>query len=261
MAEGKSSPRGTTTKAPTRRTGVREAAAQATRDSILKAATKVFARYGYDGGSVEKISKAANSYDRMIYYYFGSKEGLFIAVIEGIYRRMDEAEAAIDLDETRPVEALTAIIRFVLGYYRRNPEFVTLLNTENLHKGKHIAKSLRAREYSSHAIEILQRIVEAGVQQGLFRPDVSARDLYLLIAATGYFYTSNRYTLSAFLGEPLESQDAVAHWEDFVIETVLRTVDVAGSAANDPPHKDSRSTHEEQKSWQKQQAPAASRAR
>ena len=121
MAEAKGSSR-TTTKAPTRRTGVREAAAQATRDSILRAATKVFAKYGYDGGSVEKISKAAHSYDRMIYYYFGSKEGLFIAVIEGIYRRMDEAEAALELDESRLVEALTEFIRFVLGYYRRHPD-------------------------------------------------------------------------------------------------------------------------------------------
>ena len=144
---------------PARRTGVREAAAQATRDSILRAATKVFAKYGYDGGSVEKISKAAKSYDRMIYYYFGSKEGLFIAVLEGIYRRMDEAEAAIELDASRPVEALTAVIRFVLGYYRKNPEFVTLLNTENLHKGRHIAKSLRAREYSSRAIAIIQELL------------------------------------------------------------------------------------------------------
>ncbi len=256
MAEAKGSSR--TTKAPTRRTGVREAQAEATRDSILRAATKVFAKYGYDGGSVEKISKAANSYDRMIYYYFGSKEGLFIAVIEGIYRRMDEAEAALALDESRPVEALTDFIRFVLGYYRRNPDFVTLLNTENLHKGKHISKSLRAREYSSHAIAIIERIVEAGVKQGLFRASVSARDMYLLIAATGYFYTSNRYTLSAFMGEPLESPEAVAHWEQFVIETVLRTVDAGTSAEEEVVN--AAATHEEDKSWQKQQ-PAASRAR
>src|SRR6516225_6070415 len=163
---------------PQRRTGVREAAAQATRESILRAATKVFARYGYDGGSVEKISKAAKSYDRMIYYYFGSKEGLFIAVLEGIYRRMDEAEAALDLDASRPVEALTALVRFVLGYYRKNPDFVTLLNTENLHKGRHIAKSLRAREYSSQAISIIREIMARGVAQGLFRADVAPRDLY-----------------------------------------------------------------------------------
>jgi len=238
---------------PTRRTGVREAAAQATRDSILRAATKVFAKYGYDGGSVEKISKAANSYDRMIYYYFGSKEGLFIAVLESIYRRMDDAEAALALDAARPVESLTAVIRFVLGYYRKNPEFVTLLNTENLHKGRHIAKSLRAREYSSRAISIIDEIMAAGIAQGLFRDDVAGRDLYLLIASTGYFYTSNRHTLTAFLGEPLETPQAVAHWEAFVIETVLRTVDAGTSEEQATP------LHEAKK-WQKSQAPQ-SRAR
>ena len=235
---------------PQRRTGVREAAAQATRESILRAATKVFAKYGYDGGSVEKISKAAKSYDRMIYYYFGSKEGLFIAVLEGIYRRMDDAEAALDLDASRPVEALTAVVRFVLGYYRRNPDFVTLLNTENLHKGRHIAKSLRAREYSSRAIAIIRDLLESGVRQGLFRGDVAARDLYLLIASTGYFYMSNRHTLTAFLGEPLETPEAVAHWEDFVIETVLRSVDAGASdEASVSPH------DEEPQKWQTSQAP------
>lgn len=237
---------------PQRKTGVREAAAQATRDAILKAATKVFAKYGYDGGSVEKISRAAKSYDRMIYYYFGSKEGLFIAVLEGIYQRMDDAEAALDLDTTRPVDALTDVIRFVLGYYRRNPEFVTLLNTENLHKGRHISKSLRAREYSSRAVAIIAEILQSGAAQGLFRTDLVARDVYLLIAATGYFYTANRHTLTAFLGEPLELPAAVTHWEDFVIETLLRTVRADETQDTTPPHEDIK--------WQKSQ-PAASRAR
>ncbi|MDD0811162.1 TetR family transcriptional regulator [Curvibacter sp. RS43] len=207
-----------------RRPGVREQAAQTTRDNILKAAIKVFARYGYDGGSLEKISKAAKSFDRMIYYYFGSKEGLYIEVIEEIYRRMNEAEAKLDLDPDQPVDALQAVIRFVVGYYRRNPEFVTLLNTENLHKGKHIVKSVRAREYSSPAIEVIRQLLASGQAQGLFRPDMAARDLYLLIAANGYFYMSNRHTLSAFLGEDLEAPEALAHWEEFVIDTVLRAV-------------------------------------
>ena len=210
-----------------RGTGVRDAAAQATRKAILKAATKVFARYGYDGGSVEKISKAAKSYDRMIYYYFGSKEGLFIAVLEEMYRAMDDAETAIALDAGRPVETLTAVIRFVHGYYRKNPEFVTLLNTENLHKGRHISKSLRAGEYSSHAIAVIREVLASGVAKGLFRPDVAARDVYLLIASTGYFYMSNRHTLTAFLGEPLETAEAVARWEAFAIDTVLRAVSAA----------------------------------
>ncbi len=213
-----------TRSATARKTGVREQAAQTTRDNILKAATKVFARYGYEGGSVEKISKAAKSFDRMIYYYFGSKEGLFIEVLEETYRRMNDAESKLDLDTAKPVEALQAVIRFVVGYYRKNPEFITLLNTENLHKGKHISKSMRAREYSSPAIEVIRRVLESGQAQGLFRKDVSARDVYLLIAATGYFYMSNRHTLAAFLGEDLETPDALSHWESFVIDTVLRTV-------------------------------------
>ncbi len=238
---------------PQRKTGVREAQAQASREAILRAATKVFARYGYEGGSVEKISRAAKSYDRMIYYYFGSKEGLFVAVLEGIYQRMDEAEAAMALDMARPVEALTEVIRFVLGYYRRNPDFVTLLNTENLHKGRHIAKSLRAREYSSRAVAVIASILESGAQQGLFRPDLAARDVYLLIAATGYFYMSNRYTLASFLGEQLEAPEAAQHWEAFVTETVLRAVRQDDSTESLPPH-------EETKKWQKS-PPPASRAR
>ena len=214
--------------------GLREAASLATRKAILGAATKVFAKYGYDGGSVEKISKAAKSYDRMIYYYFGSKEGLFIAVLEGIYRNMDEAEAALTLDATQPVATLTAVIRFVHGYYRKNPEFVTLLNTENLHKGRHIAKSMRAGEYSSHAIAVIREVLASGVAQGLFRTDVAAREVYLLIASTGYFYMSNRHTLTAFLGEPLETPQAVARWEAFVIDTVLRSVSRHASSVDRP---------------------------
>ena len=209
-----------------KKVGVREAASLATRRAILRAATKVFAKYGYDGGSVEKISKLAKSYDRMIYYYFGSKEGLFIAVLEGIYRNMDEAESAIALDAAQPVATLTAVIRFMHGYYRKNPEFVTLLNTENLHKGRHIAKSMRAGEYSSHAIAVIREVLASGVAQGLFRADIAAREVYLLIASTGYFYMSNRHTLTTFLGEPLETPEAVARWEAFVIDTVLRSVSI-----------------------------------
>ena len=209
---------------PQRQTGARGLAAQTTQASILRAAIKVFSKYGYDGGSVEKISSAAKSYDRMIYYYFGSKEGLYIAVIEEIYRRMNQAEGRLDLDTGQPVQALTTVIHFVLDYYRDHPEFVTLLNTENLHKGKHIAKSLRAREYSSPAISVIGQILDSGVSQGVFRKDLVARDLYLLIAANGYFYMSNRHTLSAFLGEKLEAPEAMAHWKHFVIDVVLRTV-------------------------------------
>lgn len=202
--------------------GVRELSAQTTRDNLLKAAIKVFAKHGYDGGSVEKISAAAKSVDRMIYYYFGNKEGLFVAVIEEIYRRFNEAEAALELDLADPVTALGEMIRFVLRYYRAHPEFVSLLNSENLHRGKHIAKSMRAQDYSSPAIGTTDRVLQAGIARGVFRPDITARDLYLIIAAAGYFHQSNRFTLSAFLGEDLEGPDALARWEVFVVDMVQR---------------------------------------
>ena len=110
---------------PGRKPGVRERAAQETQDAILRAATRIFAKHGFSGGRVEQISKAAKSHDRMIYYYFGSKEGLYIAVLENLYRRFNEAEAALKLNADAPEQALVAVIGFIWTYYQRNPEFIT----------------------------------------------------------------------------------------------------------------------------------------
>lgn len=195
-----------------------------TRDNILSAATQVFARYGYEGGSVEKISKSAKSVDRMIYYYFGSKEGLFIQVLENAYRRMNDAERKLKLDSSQPIDGLNRVIGFVLSYYRKNPEFITLLNLENLQRGKHIAKSERAREYSSPAIAVISELLQNGIAQKIFRNDVSARNVYLLIVATSYFYMSNRFTLSSFLGENLQTNEAIEAWQSFISSTVMRSV-------------------------------------
>ena len=209
---------------PLRKTGVRERAAETTRENILRAAIKIFAKHGLDGGSIDQISKAANSHDRMIYYYFGNKEGLFVAALEETYRRFNAAEAALKLDTTQPLVALKQVVQFILRYYKKNPEFVTLLNSENLHGGKHIAKSSKAREYSSPAIGVVDQVLECGIEQGVFRKDLSSRDLYMMIAALGYFYQSNRFTLSAFLGENLEAPATFKQWETFVVDTVQRTV-------------------------------------
>jgi len=211
-----------------RKPRTREQSAAATKEGILRAATRVFAKHGYEGGSLEKISSAAKSFDRMVYYYFGSKEGLFIAVMEDLYRRMNEAEMQLDLDLAQPVASLEAVIRFFFGYYRKHPEFLILLNTENQHKGRHLAKSPRsrefAREYSSPAMGVLAQVLQAGEARGLFRSGLAPRDIYLMILATGYFYVSNRYTLSHFLGEDLEDARSQADWETFMVATVLRTV-------------------------------------
>ncbi len=203
---------------------MRELAAQATQENILRAATKVFAKHGFAGGRIEQISKAAKSHDRMIYYYFGNKEELFIAVIEETYRRFNDAESKVVLKMDDPVDDLKTLVRFMWNYYQQHPEFITLLNSENLHRGKHISKSLRAREYSSPAISLLDRILKNGADMGLFRSDVRARDIYLMSAALAYFYISNRFTLSAFLGEDLEAPAAMTHWEEFITSAVIRQV-------------------------------------
>ncbi len=225
-------PRKAAPKPALRQPGVREQAVIESRSKLLRAATGIFAKHGFAGGRVQQISKAAKSYDRMIYYYFGSKEGLYIAVLEDIYRRMNEAEAEIALDDAQPVESLKAVIRFVWRYYRKHPEFVTLLNNENLHQGRHISKLKTARDYSSPAISLLDGLLRNGIAQGLFRADISARDIYLMIASMGYFYQSNRFTLSAFLGESLETPEALAHWEAFMMDAVLRTVAPAAVPAH-----------------------------
>ncbi len=210
--------------ATARKAGVREQSAQATRETLLKAAIKVFGKQGLNGARVEQISRAAKSHDRMIYYYFGSKEALFVAVIEETYRRFNEAEARLALDLSQPVQALRDVIAFMWGYYQKHPEFITLLNSENLHRGRHIGKSSKAGEYASPALEVVSRVLGSGMDAGLFRLGLRARDVYLMIASMGYFYLSNRYTLSTFLGETLDDPAALAHWQQFITDAVLRTV-------------------------------------
>ena len=171
----------------------------------------------------------------MIYYYFGSKEGLFVEVLEEIYRRFNEAEAGLELDLDEPVAALKSVIHFVWTYYQAHPEFITLLNTENLHKGRHISRSLRATEYSSPAVGLIDSVLASGVRKGVFRGDLRARDVYLMIVGMCYFYLSNRHTLSVFLGEELEASSELARWESFIADSVLRVVSPAVTSRESTP--------------------------
>ena len=204
--------------------GVRGLSAIATRAQILKAAIEIFSTFGYEGGSTEKISKLAKSHDRMIYYYFGSKQGLYVAAIQEIYKQFNEAEAKLKLDIEKPVEALQEVAHFIWSYYQKHPEFITLLNNENLHRGEFISTSRETKKFSSPAISIVDKVLDQGKSLGIFRKDITARDIYLLIASMGYFYLSNQYTLSAFLGEKITTKAKLAHWGNFMDDVVLRTV-------------------------------------
>lgn len=196
-----------------------------TRATILDAAVKVFAERGLGGGRVSLVSRAARSNDRMLYYYFHSKEQLFVQVIEKIYREMWEAESRLDLDLTKPVQAIRDIVRFTMNHYIAHPEMVTLLNNENLYKGRHVSKSKAMKELSSPALDLMEKVYTGGVKQGVFRGGLRPLHIYLTILALNYFYVSNRYTLTAFLGSELMDGDNLSKWRSWVEDVVLRSLE------------------------------------
>jgi AcrR family transcriptional regulator len=174
-----------------------------TQRRILRAARGEFMRHGYSGARIERISRAARSSDRMIYYYFASKEALYLAVLEGVYSELGEAESALRLDARRPRQALDELIGFTWRYYLEHPEFVALLSNENLQRGRHITKSMKVKLLSRPVLDVLGTILAEGERQKIFRRGLDVKKVYLTLAALGYFYLSNRFTLSSFLGTDL----------------------------------------------------------
>ena len=205
--------------------------ADLTRARILKAARNEFMRHGYSGARVERISRAARSSDRMIYYYFGSKEALYIVVLEGVYADLGAAESALVLDERDPVAALSELIAFTWNYYLAHPEFVALLSNENLQRGRHIDKSMKVTQLSRPVLGILATILAEGARQNVFRADLDVKKVYLTLAALGYFYLSNRYTLSSFLGTDLMRAEQCDAWRVEITRVMLASVAVPAPAS------------------------------
>jgi AcrR family transcriptional regulator len=181
-----------------------------TRQKILDAALEEFARHGLSGARVERIASRANANKRMIYYYFRSKEDLFLAVLEASYADIRSAERSLDLEHRDPREAVKRLVEFTWQYYLEHPEFMTLLNSENLHKGRHVRNSSRLREMHSPLVGTLRAILRRGERQGLFRRGVDPVQLYISIAGEGYFYLSNRYTLSRIFDRDLMAPRALS---------------------------------------------------
>lgn len=193
----------------------------AMRQRILAAATEEFANHGFGGGRVERISKRAATVDRMLYYHFGSKEELFRAVLEDTYARLGAAEQALDLGRADPVEGMRELIRFTWRYYSEHPEFIRLLNTENLHRGEHLKQARKVTRLSSPLLQILADLLERGAKAGQFRAGLDPVLVYLTIASLAYFYLSNRFTLSRFLGRDLMTQGEQRKWLRHITDTVL----------------------------------------
>jgi AcrR family transcriptional regulator len=202
-----------------------------TQRRILRAARNEFMRHGYSGARVERISRAARSSDRMIYYYFASKEALYLQVLEGVYSELGEAESALVLEPKRPLEALDALIDFTWRYYIEHPEFVALLSNENLMRGLHITKSVRVKQLSRPVLDVLATILAEGARQKVFRRDLEVKKVYLTLAALGYFYLSNRFTLSSFLGVDLMQPSECDAWLAEIRRVMRAAVGAPGARA------------------------------
>ena len=192
-----------------------------TRALILKAAAGEFARAGLGGARVERISAEAGVNVRMLYYYFGSKDELFLAVLERAYATIRRAEQGLALDSVAPEEAMRRLVRFTWRFQVGHPDFITLLNSENLHRGRHQAQSSLVAGLHAPLLELIERQLERGARDSVFRRGVDPMQLYVTIAGLGYFYLSNRHTLSAIFRRDLMSarqrELRLAHMIDVVL--------------------------------------------
>jgi AcrR family transcriptional regulator len=192
---------------------------------ILAAAKAEFAEFGLGGARMDRIAERAALNKRLIYYYFEDKEKLFQAVLEQTYRDIREEERKLNLLNLKPAEALRRLVEFTWDYYLKHPEFLTLLNSANLHRARHLQESKRAREMNSPLIEMLAQILEHGRKDGSFRGGVDPLQLYVSIAGLSYFYLSNNHTLSAIFGRDLMSAKArherLNHMCDVILGYVL----------------------------------------
>jgi AcrR family transcriptional regulator len=207
------------TKAPRRPSGERDP--ERTRASILAAATEEFTAHGLNGARVDEIAKRSGVNKRMIYYYFGDKNGLYLAVLEEIYADIRNAEIRLHLADRDPVDAMRELVAFTWNYFIEHPEFLSLLSTENLHRAEHLKTSRKIRELHSPLVGIITTLLERGVKAKVFREGVDPVQLYITIASLGFFYMSNRFTLSTIFGRDLGNAEALAergrHIEDVVL--------------------------------------------
>jgi AcrR family transcriptional regulator len=203
----------------TRRTRRRDP--ERTRNMILAAATTEFAGKGIGGARVDAIAARAGANKRMIYHYFGSKQRLYLSVLERMYDEIRDAEAALRLEQLEPRAAMRRLVEFSFDYYTDHPHFIRLLDNENLHKARNLKRSPGIRQRNSPLVSMIEDLLRRGAASGDFRAGVNPVQLYISIAGLGYFYFANIHTLSAIFGLDLQADAARAQRRQHVVEVVL----------------------------------------
>lgn len=194
------------------------------RADILAAARREFAENGLSGARIQRIVDGTRTSKRMIFYYFGDKDGLYRAVLEDAYRKVRRQEAALDLDGLTPEEALARLVAFTFDHHAANPDFIRLVAIENIHGARHLSDLPGLAETNRGAIAVLERIHAAGVAAGRFRDDVRPLDLHWHISALCFFNVANRATFSASFGDGAFSADAQARLKAQAVNSVLDVV-------------------------------------
>ncbi|HXC40454.1 MAG TPA: TetR/AcrR family transcriptional regulator, partial [Burkholderiales bacterium] len=169
----------------------------ANRARILRAAIDEFASRGFKGASMDAIAARTRTTRAMINYYFGSKEKVYVAVLEHVYAQIRQAESQLDLDHLPPVEAIRRIVQFTFDYYLANEGFVRLVVAENQARGRHLKKSGAMRSLNRPIIDTLGRVIERGRTEGAFRDGADPVEVHMTIAALGMFNVTNQYTFGA----------------------------------------------------------------
>jgi AcrR family transcriptional regulator len=194
--------------------------ADATKANILSVAIEEFASKGLAGSRVDEIAERTHTVKRMIYYYFGSKEGLYRAVLEHIYDHIRTSESDLDLDSLPPLQALRRLVQVTFDYYNKHPEFVRLVMNENIHKGAHIERLASVKERSRTVIARLRKLIDRGTKLGDMRSDIDPIELHMSISALCFYNVSNRYTFSTLFGRDMASLKATTARREVVADII-----------------------------------------
>ncbi|WP_127542785.1 TetR/AcrR family transcriptional regulator [Actinoplanes sp. OR16] len=183
--------------------GVRRRDAERTRAELIEVATEEFAERGYSGARVDEIADRTRTTKRMIYYYFGGKEQLYLAVLERAYAEIRAAERAVDVDHLDPIAAVRKLAEVTFDHHEAHPAFIKLVGVENAQHAKHMNHVAGLVDLNSSAVAVLGGILERGVELGIFRSDVDALDVHMLISSFCFFRVANRHTFGALFDRDL----------------------------------------------------------
>jgi len=197
---------------------------EGTQRNIIEVATKEFAEYGLSGARIDEIAAKTKSSKRMIYYYFGDKEGLYLQVLEAAYKKVRAVEATLNLDDLDPVDALRTLVQFTFDHHNANQDFIRLVMIENIHHGEYLARSRVIQELNVTAIDTISRLYERGVRAGVFRKGLDPVDLHWQISALCFFNVSNRATFSKIFARDLGAKKALARLREDSVQMLERFV-------------------------------------